>query len=229
MLLLTMMMLVVPAQALAESTLYVFLPSNVRPKKLEKLLSEHMPGVTVVAFGRVKDFEKTLASTPPDAILTVSPMVDAVGMKASLLGTRGGTDSEPLFLIAVGQVADQSALEGKTVGMVDLLGRKRMKKLVAKLLNLGKPKVKRVTKPADLLPLLQFEAADLLLVPEGYVAELKSGTELDLKTKGLGAARIGLPALALREGGNGGGLVDAIKKLPKTVNSKLGVESWKAK
>ena len=143
------------------------MPTSIPPRKLQGYLSEAAPGVSFTVFGRQKDFVNTLKTQPPDAVIAHRPVIEGIGVQNEpvLQGTLGGKDSQQYVLVSVDQGVDTANLAKLNVGAVDLLGRRKMSKFVAKLLGVPKVKVKRVTKLEDLLPLLQFSMADAVMVP----------------------------------------------------------------
>lgn len=226
--LLCIAMLAIPLAATAAradgSTLYVYLPLDVSPRALEKSLGTSLPGVTVTVFGRYKDFEKAAEHDHPDAVMSLRPVLEARKLKPALQATANGKPSETYVAMTVG---DATALTGKSIGAVDLMGRKDTTAFFARLLSLAEPKLTWVTKTEDLLPLLQFQTADIVLLPQRSVAALKSKSNLDLKTTGLPSIEVGLPAVAAT-GPGGAAIVDGVRKLPKDINLMIGVNQWQA-
>lgn len=205
-------------------TLYVYLPLDVPPRALEKGLGAGLPGVTITVFGRYKDFEKAAERDHPDAVLSLRPVLELRKLTPTLQAMSGGKASETYVAMTVGDV---SALSGKSIGAVDLMGRKETTTFLARLLALPDPKVTWVTKTEDLLPLLQFQTADVVLLPKRSVGSLKSKSSLNLKTTGLPTIEIGLPALAIT-GPGGAAISDGVRKLPKDLNLMIGVDQWQA-
>ena len=78
------------------------------------------------------------------------------------------------MLISVDQPA--SLADKPVIGVVDILGRKKMPNFVSEIVN-TKTKVKRVAKPEDLLSLLQFKMVDAILLPKAGYDQLKSKTD----------------------------------------------------
>src|SRR5262249_38334946 len=129
--------------------------------------------------------------------------------------------TEAYVLISVGKAVDPAAIT--SVGAVDVLGRQGMKDLVADLLG-SSPRIERVTKVEDLLPVLQLASADPVLLPERLLESFEARSKLDLRVTRL-SGRVGLPCLsALTPAGTG--LVDGIRKLGPRINQELGVTKW---
>jgi hypothetical protein len=112
----------------------------------------------------------------------------------------------------------------KAVGALDLLGRDGTTNFVHGLLG-AKPKIERVTKVEDLLPLLQMQRVDAILLPARLVPELQSTSRLNLLPREL-ATKVGLPAVA-KTGAQAAAVLRGIGKLPSATSRSLGVEEWR--
>lgn len=206
------------------TTLHVYLPLDVSPRALEKGLVAGLPGVTITVFGRYKDFERAVERDHPDAVMSLRPVLEARKLRPALQASAGGKPSETYVTMVVGGI---TTLVGKSIGAVDLMGRKDTTTFFARLLSLPDPKLTWVTKTEDLLPLLQFQTAEAVLLPKRSVSSLKSKSSLNLTTTGLPTIEVGLPALAFT-GPGGASIGDGIRKLPKELNLMIGVDQWQA-
>ena len=111
-----------------------------------------------------------------------------------------------------------------SVGALDLLGRDGTNRFVRRLVN-QQARVERVTKIEDLLPLLQIQRVDAVLLPARLVAELRAASRLTLVEREL-ELTVSLPAVA-STGPGGAALLAAISKMPRDVSKLLGVEEWR--
>jgi hypothetical protein len=218
------------AQAADKPSMFVYLPSDVRPNAFQKMLNSAIPDVNVTVFGRVKDFQKNIKKQPPDAILSYRPVIDnEQGISVGLQGINKGSPNESYVLISVGKKVELKAEKQLTIGIVDLLGRKKMANFVSKMIQTSqKPKIKRVSKPEDLLSLLQFKVADAVLIPEKDVKVFKSKSKLDLQVTPISGAKVGLPALGFLSETNKKMIQTAVKKLQGKVQDIMRVSSWRA-
>jgi hypothetical protein len=215
----------VPAASQARPRLVVYLQTSIRPHALQTALSKQMPAVDVVVVGRYRDFARELGNQP-DAALALQPVLSAHGLSTDLKGLRGGKDSEGYVLLSIGASIDRGQFPKLIVGAVDLLGRERMMDFVASLLALPKaPEVKYVIKSEDLLPLLQFQSANAVLVSEPEAARIKDLSKLDLRTTPL-PARVGLPAASFRTDAGRRVIKSSIQALDADTKRKLGVDAW---
>jgi len=206
-------------------SVYVLLQIDGKLTDVEKMLSDHLPGLTVKMFATYRDFDSASTTGNPDAVLVIPPVLDARGKKATLQGTHDGKDSEPYVLVSTDKPLEGS-LAGKTIGMVDLLGRDGSQAFVAQLTKDKDFKVKRVAKVEDLVPLLEFSAAQALLVPSSMLASLSKHTRLALKTRELPDGHVGLPAVAVLNPAAKDAVVKAFNGLDPATKAVLGVDAW---
>ncbi|MGC4067225.1 MAG: hypothetical protein QM784_21805 [Polyangiaceae bacterium] len=111
-----------------------------------------------------------------------------------------------------------------SVGALDMLGRDGTNGFVKSLLGAA-PRVERVSKVEDLLPLLQMQRVDAVLLPSRLFAEIKSASKLALVPRELDKS-IGLPALATVTPA-GDQIAAAVGKMSAGVSRTLGVDSWR--
>jgi hypothetical protein len=212
----------------ARPTLFVFLQLDVKSSALEQALQKQIPGLALTVFGRFRDFQDGVATKNPDAVITITPLLDLDHTKAALQGMRGGKEWEPYLLVTAG-AGTPPAWAGKTIGIVDLLGRDGTQAFAQAAVGSNEIKVKRVAKIEDLLPLLEFSAADAVLVPGSALKRLTERTRLPLTVRDLPGARVGLPALAIRNEKARAVIVQAIQKVDAETRSLIGIDTWSAR
>ncbi len=206
---------------------HVFLQLDVKSTAVEKALQEHLPDLAVTVFGRFRDFEEAFGISPPDAVLCITPVLEYRGEKVTLQGKRGNEASEPYVLASAGRPLDGD-LAGKTVGVVDLMGRDGTQAFLNRLLKVNDAKMKRVSKIEDLLPLLEFASADGVVLPSASVPRLTERTRLQIKTRELPDGLVGLPAVAVRTPAALASVSKSFQDLDAGTNRLLGLDSWSA-
>jgi hypothetical protein len=214
------------AQA-ARPSLYVYLHTDAKSASLESSLKEKLKGLNVTVFGRFRDFEEAMTSNRPDALLGSRALVNSQNLPPALQGMRGTHDWEPWALVSVGAPLTGS-LGGKVIGVVDLLGRRGTQDFVTDLLKTPDLKLKRVTKLEDLLPLLQFAAADAVLIPSSEVKAVTEHSQLSLQVRELPEGNVGLAAVSLLNPKFRDLVVKQIQALDPETNKVLGVDRWRA-
>lgn len=201
--------------------LLVFLHVAVKQRALQGLLQSKLSGTTVTAVGRIADFDRALQEGQ-DAVLSLPVVLAAKGLTIKLQGQRGGAGDETYALVGADRAPDPARVA--SIGALDLLGREGTTSFVHGLLGSG-PKVERVTKVEDLLPLLQMQRVEGIILPTRLFSEIRSMSRLNLVHRELGK-RVGLPALAA-VGPEAPALIGALSKLPGDGNRAVGVESWR--
>jgi hypothetical protein len=216
------------SRAESRPNLYVFLLSNAKSSALEKALQSKLPGLSVTLFRRYGDLHEALARKPPEALLTLQPVLDAHKLTASLRGLGLGEDSEKYVLLSAGPPLEGS-LAGRTIGAVDILGHAETQTFVAALLKTPDVKTKLVTKLEDLLPMLQFSASDAVLVPARAVGSFTQRSRMSLQVREIADARVGRAAVAILAPEAGAIVVEQLQKLDAPTKDMIGVDSWRAR
>jgi hypothetical protein len=209
----------------AKPAVHVFLQLDAKSSVVEKTLQQHLPQLGIVVFGRFRDFEEGLTTGRPDAVLSIRAVLEQRGKAPSLQGNRGGQSAEPYVLASVNQPLEGS-LAGKTIGVVDLLGRDGTQTFLNGLLKATDVKIKRVAKIEDLLPLLEFSAADGIVLPRSMLSRLLERTRLVIKTKELPGGPVGLPAVAVLNPAVRDVIVRCFQELDAPSKRLLGIDSW---
>jgi hypothetical protein len=209
-------------------SVYVYVHTDTKSAALEKGLQDKLPALAVTVFGRFRDFEEAMTARRPDAVVALQPLLASLSVPVVTQGLRGEHDWEPYVLLSTGTAVD-GALSGKVIGVVDLLGRAGTQDFVTKLLKTPDLKLKRVTKMEDLLPLLQFSAADGVLVPAAAVKSITERSRLSLRVRELPDAKVGLLAVGVLSGKARDVIVKQIQALDGDTNKTLGIERWRAR
>jgi hypothetical protein len=201
--------------------LLVFLHVAVKQRAFQSELQSALAGITVTAVGRIGDFDRALREGQ-DAVLTLPVVLAAHGLTAHLRGQRKGSPDEKYSLVGVDAAPDPARVA--VLGTLDLLGRDGMSEFVRGLVG-GNPKVERVTKVEDLLPLLQMQRVDAIMLPSRLFNEIKAASRLNLVQRELPSA-IGLPAVS-KVGVGGPEVLSALARLPPNLLATLGVDQWR--
>ncbi|WP_437927775.1 hypothetical protein WMF37_00635 [Sorangium sp. So ce291] len=208
-----------------EATLYVYAVTPLRARALEQKIEESMPGVDVTVFGKLSDFRTALEANPPSAALSPRPVLASLNRTADLQGLKAGSDAEQYLLVST-KALTRDMRSSLRYGIIDLVERKALPKFVAGLLGVSDaPEVQRVTKTEDLLPLLQFQTADAVLLPERFRYDFESKSKMHFTILSLSTAKVGLVAVTFLS--NRQAIENAIRKLPKHVLADLGVDEWR--
>lgn len=200
--------------------LLVYLHVAVKQRAFQSLLGAGLPGVAITAVGRVADFERALQDGP-DGVLTLPVVLAAQNLTPALRGKAHGSFEERYALVGTGAPPEPNHVAA--VGALDLLGRDGTTRFVRRLVG-AQAHVERVNKIEDLLPLLQMQLVNAVLLPARLVADLRAASRLTLSVREL-ETTVGLPAVA-STGPAGAAVLSAVGKMPKDVSKLLGVEEW---
>jgi hypothetical protein len=210
----------------AKPVVLVFLQLDAKSSAVERTLQEHLPDLSVTVFGRLRDFEERVTTGHPDAVLSIDPVFRQHGETVSLQGYRGGKSVEPYVLASVNQPLE-AVLTGKTIGVVELLGREGTQTFVEGLLKTTNLRIKRVAKIEDLLSMLELSAADGIVLSSSMLATMMERTRLVIKTRELSDASVGLPAVAVLNPAVRSIVVKSFQQLDAPTKHLLGIDSWR--
>jgi hypothetical protein len=219
---------IMAATCLAQETCYIFYPTTMRPQILREKLAAALPGVEITVFGRLNDLTVKMGSEPPDAIIAKPSLIRQFpDFTVTLNGIRKGKTEESYVLMSIGTPVEAGAVGvGTTIGIIDVLGRTGMQSFIAQFFPV-EPKLKRVTKVEDLLPLLTFNMASGILIEDVFVNYFKATSQLDFKITPLPPAQSGIIALGIRKKGNADKTITALKHADKVLCTIFEVEQWK--
>jgi hypothetical protein len=201
--------------------LLVYLHLVMKQRALQTAFEAALPGVTVTAVGRVADLERGL-SDGQDAVLALSGVLSQRNWPLQLRGLRRGATEETYSLVGTDSPPDPQRVD--SVGALDLFGRDGTERFVKGLLGAA-PKVQRVTKVEDLLPLLQIQRVAGVILPSRLITELQSGSRLKLAGREL-PQKVGLPAATALNAG-GAAILAGLRRLPPSLSLALGVDEWR--
>jgi hypothetical protein len=209
--------------------LYVFYPTDIRPKSLQTKINKLCPDINAVAFGRIVDFYRQIDKVPPHAVLSLKPVVTRKVLtkkqdyKSQIKGSHSGQYEEAYFLVSLNKPVNLKQLFNMKIGVLDILGRKAMQRFMNDLLE-TKVRLKRVIKIEDFLPMLTFKMADAIFVSQSTLKKMqkKSRQKLIVTSTGI---KIGLAVTGIYQQSHNE-ITQCIAKLDKKTNALLGVDHW---
>jgi hypothetical protein len=214
--------------ALAGARVFVYYPSLARPLAIQEALAKKCPGLEISVFGRLADLQAMVGREPPQAIVAQAAVLSQFpDYHPRLQGLRGGAATEDYVLLSIDKPVDVAKIAGTPIGVVGILDRKEMDGFVAGLLPAA-PKVNRVTKVEDLLPLLIFQSVSAVLVSEANMKEFQKKSQARLVEVKLDKAKVGLVAAGIKTGAPDAdkAILPALKTLDQNTLALLGVDAW---
>ena len=212
----------------ADNLLYIFYPTDIRPKKMEKHITRHCPEINIIVFGKIKDFEEQTQRVPPDAILSLPPVIKkSPNFSSHIEGLKDGQRKESYVLVSMNKAVDLSELGSIKIGVLDILGRKPMRVFISETLG-TKVKIVRVTKTEDILNLLTFGLASAIFVSQASYEKFRIESQLPLVSTKLGI-KMDLITMAVKENETRQVFFNCFKRLDQQTNALLGVDQWQLK
>ena len=160
----------------------VFFPTFKNTKSIEKAIKDDKAtsGNKTFAFAKFTEFNSKVNEGSFDIVIAPSsfPSINK-SCKSPLQITKKGKSSFRYKLIAVDKKWNKGNIATGSVGIVDELGRRAMKKYVKDITSIKFKKIKRVTKPEDLFPLMSLGNADFVLIRPENLAESKQQFKID--------------------------------------------------
>ncbi len=212
----------------AQDKVYVFYPSVARPQAIQDKIQSSAQGVEVTVYGRYNDFTAKMEMEPAQMIITKPALINKYDdYEVKIKGTRAGKTEESYVLLSINNRVDIATLTPETViGTIDIFGRNGMNDF-AKQFFTKVPKLKRVIKMEDLLPLLTFNMAAAILVQEPAVQYFESTSNLKFTITKLSETKDGIVALAVKSGGKADKIATVLKSADKELCSFFEVDLWK--
>lgn len=208
--------------------LHLFVPTLMRTRALESLLQPGFPEIEVNVFARFADFSAAVASRPAVAAVGLANSLEAAGLTPSWQGENQGSSEERYVLLTSGSRRSIEEITEGEIGMVDVVGRRELPGLVQRMLGLQSlPRVRRVLKLGDLLPLLTLGLSTGVLLPERFLPELRAMSRLPLTVYRPSTATLRRTAVAFFGGtGRPHGVEDDLRRAAQRAGVQLGIETW---
>ncbi len=210
--------------------IYLFYPSPIqRPYSIQQKLTQLKPNYKIIVFGNYADFIESSIDDAPDAIITKPNLLKIFkGYTKVLSGLKNGKETEPYVLLSINKKIDISQNSTKTVGVLNFLNRKDMDTLFIRYFK-ALPKIKRVMKVEDLLPLLTFRMVNAILISQNQVDYFKEKSNMNFIVSELPGFRIGIVMLAVKKSENSPQIINWVVDFDKDLLSTFGVDKWKIK
>ncbi len=206
---------------------YVYYPSLARPLAIQESLARNCPGLEITVFARLADLEAQVAQEKPEILVAPGMVLGPFrGYASRLQGVRNGSTTENFVLLSLEKPVDMGRVSKLEIGVVGILERAEMGAFINGLVG-GTPRLNRVTKVEDLLPLLIFHSVDAVLVSESNMAELQRKSQEKLTASRLEKGQVTLTALAVREGFDAKEMLMQWRHLDAGSLRMLGVDGWK--
>jgi hypothetical protein len=199
------------------------------PKSLQIKIQALCPEIKTVAFGRITDFYRQIDQLPPNAILSLEPVVSRKELtqkkpyKSQLTGHYMTQYEEEYFLVSLNEKVDLTQLSSLKIGVLDILGRKAMSHFMNELFHTTLH-LKRVIKTEDFLPLLTLEMADAIFISKNILIKMRKKSRQKLVATSTNIY-IGLAITGIYHQSNNQ-ISQCIAQLDESTNALLGLDQW---
>jgi len=213
----------------AQEKLYVFYPTISNPEIIKDLLEKHVQRTDVLVFSKHDDFITKVKADLPDAIITKTVLIfDQLGNYEVLLnGQRNGKAETRYVILSINKSLNIESINTSTViGVVNFLGRTGMGSFTKQFFSTA-PRLKRVSKVGDLLPLLSLNIAAGILIEDVFVDYFKSTSQLNFFVTPLPVIINGTVGFAVKKERKADKAVNILKKNDKEICDLFHIQQWK--
>lgn len=226
-LLLVLLFSFVPSFSYAEKdslSLYVSFPTNIPAIKLQSLIQEKCDEINVTVYQRIKDFNRALMKSPPDAIISLHSNAVLSDFKHQLQGYKSNNQYEQYVLITHKNNKNLRKTKGLKIAAVNFLGTP-IDDFIKRKLN-SDIEVIPLIKNNDLIPVLIFNQADAVLASKRTYKNQNKHSKVDLNYHEIDID-IKLVSVSISKTNNIKLLTECVNKFDKTINGYMGVDEWK--
>ena len=205
----------------------IYWPTEYRTWALQEELIKNCLAFETLAFGRSIDFYQQTKTRKPLAIISFDIVLKKANYLVFKKGTKNKRNFEDYILFDFDRSINLKQLENLRVGGLDILGRENMEALLVKALHANVEFV-RVAKIEDILPLINFDYADIALVSKTHLKSLKALTERPLMITDA-KMKLSLPFVGIKD--NTPKTQQMVQQCLDKISTKakeiFGVDEWK--
>ena len=210
--------------------LLVCTPGNPNVQQIQQTYETLVGQGTVLAFGRIRDVENILATSPEVSMIAPALFFDAsMPQKIVLQSKTGGELGQKYFIVVASDSVTKENIDSKKIGILDFLGREKLPKFVSDFFGISSPILKRANKVEDLLTMLGMEAVDAIIVSAAEYKKVKADTKLPLKIIGESSRPVPLLALGIPASANAAKIKKLISEQPALLSKLIEIDAWEAR
>lgn len=227
--LLSMVLNLLTIKLSAQEKLYVFYPTTNHAQSIQEKMTNQMPGVIVTAFSRYNDFITKIKAEPADGVITKAVLVKEQlnDYEIILNGKRGENIEERYVILSTDKAFSLESVKNETViGVIDILGRNGMKTFSKQFFPI-EPKLQRVSKVEDLLPMLSFNMAAGVLVEDVFVEYFKSTSQMKFTIISLPVLKNSSIVFATNKNKKAENILTILKENKKEISDLFFIDQWK--
>jgi hypothetical protein len=210
-----------------QTTLLVCVPGKQNTPQIKSGFDALVGMGKTMVFGRIKDLEATIATTPDAAVIASAPFFEYVqGYKTILVGKVGNQTDEKYMIVSASKEISKDNISDKKVGIVDFLGRERLSLFIKSYFGMDIKSLKRVNKDEDLLTMLGMETVDAIIVSSSQYKEILSNTKRSLSIVATSEKNVHFILYTIKNGTDDDIFKKLLLKAPKALEKELGIDTW---
>jgi hypothetical protein len=209
--------------------LYVFYPSTFDCQSMQNKMDSALPDITITVFSRYDDFALKMKVEPPEAIITKPILIQEQfnNYEVILNGERNGKTEGCYVVLSIDTNFTIKSINNESiVGVVDILGRTGMKTFVRRQCSI-EPKLKRVSRIGDLLPLLSLDIAAGIMIEKVFVDYFRTTSQLQFAEIPLPESNTGIIAFGIKKGMVAEKTHSSLKQNQKSICELFYIQQWK--
>ena len=215
--------------ASSQPILFVCIPGKQNTQQIQSGFDELIGAGKTMAFGRIKDLDAMITSSPVTAIIASEPFFTYTpGYEITLEGTSGNSVGEKYHIVSASNAITLEEISEKKVGIVDFLGKERLPRFVKDQFGIEIKTIRRVNKEEDLLTMIGMEAVDAIIVSESQLEEIESNTKIKLVTIATSASTVGLAVYGQKKGNGNDNQKKILLKAPLSLLKEIGIDGWES-
>ena len=205
--------------------LYVYWPTDFRPRIIQNAFKEECKGLKVLAFARSKDFYLKVAKDKPSAVISFVGVIKKINYEVYKKGINSYSKTEELVLVSFDHPIDFTKQKKVKIAALDIFGRKETKKFLEKALK-TKISYRRVVKIEDLMAIMQRNRANGIILSKTHLKKIKSLTKRKLVETKIGIS-MSLATVGINKNkSNHQDLAYCLKVLSFKSKALMGVKKW---
>lgn len=186
------------SSASAGEKVAVFYSSTLPVNKRQEVIKSEGKLDDVTVFARSKDFLETVKSSDVSMVIAPASFSDPNYEVVGQFALSGSSDF--VYVVISTKDIDPAKISTSNIGLVEEVGRVETTNYVKDKAKIPVSKVKGVSKPEDLFPLLVFNAADAVLMPKTQYEDLKKVFTAKTQTVNVPSTPTPLPQVFLKKG-----------------------------
>ncbi|MDO5576822.1 MAG: hypothetical protein Q4F84_07055 [Fibrobacter sp.] len=212
----------------AQNKLYVYYPTVSNSEIVKNTLVKQIQGPTIEVFAKHDEFVGKVSLDQPDAIIAKSVLISTqlTNYEILLNGQRGEKAETKYVILSTNKpLAIQSVNSSTVLGVVNFLGRNGTDQFEKQFFT-EQPRLKRVSKPNDLLPLLSLNVAAGILIEDFFVDYFESTSQLEFFVTPAQSVP-GTVGFAVKKGATSDKTIELLKQTNKEICDIFHIDMWK--